>query len=116
LKVEILKLKAGPELDTLVAKIVFGHDDAAAPPGFSTNIALAWSVRERMMRRGWNSDDHYAGHDGELHAYRVRFSRWQEPNGEYLARPVEAQHTVEAAADAPAAICKALSLPLPAAP
>lgn len=50
---DALKLEAGPELDALVAKVVFGEPHQAAmalgPHPYSTDIDTAWTAVEKMV-------------------------------------------------------------------
>jgi hypothetical protein len=53
-------VKAGRELDALVAEKVMGYKTApipdgetANPPNFSTDITAAWQVVEKMRERGY---------------------------------------------------------------
>ena len=78
-----MALKAGRELDALVAEKVMGLPGAAVggwynpnlldgPPPYSTDIAAAWEVVEKLLELGWHVDIEdgwcvivYGGRDGK---------------------------------------------------
>jgi hypothetical protein len=103
--VEISQISAGSELDALVVSAVFGG--AAPLLNYSTDIAAAWRVRERMEQLGWDSEDHQTGEDGHPCTYIFRFLRWQDISWNYLSKPIAEHAEVATVQQAPFAICMA---------
>lgn len=58
---EVNNLTPGPEMDRQIGNRVMGHCDDSAPPPYSSDIAAAWTVVEKLVRAGdgYFSAPHY---------------------------------------------------------
>ena len=109
---EILKMSAGREMDALIAEkvtelswIIFDGKDPAADeltPEYSTNIAVAWQVVEKMREKEF---EFFAEWKTEKAVNRSNSQPWACFSPEDETRPFDA-----AAETMPLAICRAALL------
>lgn len=84
----VTELKAGRELDALVAEKVMGWVPGAGFErdtywAFSTDIGQAWLVVERLATDGWS----YQIMGNKLGAYVVKFTRGDRDEGLIVSEP-----------------------------
>jgi hypothetical protein len=80
---EIEKIRAGNEMDALIEVYVFGDDGTnATNKHYSTDIAAAWLVVERMKKLHLNLHLVEYGYDRSYATFDENASHYVEANGE----------------------------------